>query len=320
VIRDVSTEVNELRVEVLRAREEARQVIENKSPEVIMGCVKPDRCPCPNLCHPDLPEYPIYDLPRLQERKARDLKGNGILAIEDIPDDYPLSERQRNQIEAVRSGEAHIDHKAIAKELAKIEYPLYFLDYETFNPGLPVHDGYRPFQHMVFQYSLHVFDSPGSKPEHVEFLFTDPTDPGAKLVEDLARHIGERGTVVVWNKTFEAERNKEMAEMYPAYRSMLLNINERIFDLMGIFRKGYYIHPDFHGSSSIKKVLPVIAEDFDLRYIDLQIPKGDEAMIAWHDIMSGVLSVEESKAVKQYLRRYCEMDTMAMVEIWKALT
>jgi len=319
VIKDVSTEVDALKDEVRQAREDAWQVMSSKSPEGILGCVKPDDCPCPNLCHPVIPEHPIFDLPRLQEKRARDLIARGILAIEDIPNDTPLSERQRKQVEVVKSGETHIDSKAIKKELKKLEYPLHFLDYETFNPGLPAHDGYHPYQQIVFQYSLHVFNAPGSKPVHYEFIFTGQSDPGIKVAEDLTKHIGKKGSVVVWNKTFEAERNKEMAEMYKGYRSTLLNINERIFDLMEIFRKGYYIHPDFHGSNSIKHVLPVLAKDFDMRYTDLEITKGDEAAMAWLDITSNVLSEEEAEAVKQYLLRYCELDTMAMVKIWEAL-
>jgi hypothetical protein len=319
VIQDVTKEVDSLKSEVLKAREDAWLVAASQSPEGILDCVKPDTCPCPSLCHPALPEYPIYDLPRLREEKARDLKDRRILAIEDIPDDYPLSARQRKQVEVVRSGEPYIDLKTIEKELARLEFPLYFLDYETFNPGIPVYGGYRPFQHMAFQYSLHAFDSQKSKPKHFEFIVTDPIDPGIKLVEDLAKNIGEKGSVVVWNKTFEVERNKDMADMYPQYRSFLLNINKRIFDLMEIFSKGYYIHRDFHGSSSIKKVLPVLAKDDDLRYTNLPIPKGDEAMMAWLEIMSGVFSVEEATAVKQDLLRYCEFDTMAMVKNWEAL-
>jgi hypothetical protein len=319
VIQDVTKEVDTLKSEVLKAREAAWLVATSQSPAGVLDCVKPDTCPCPSLCHPDLPEYPIYDLPRLREEKARDLKERGILAIEDIPDDYPLSARQWKQVEVVRSGEPYIDLLTIEKELARLEYTLYFLDYETVNPGIPVYGGYRPFQHMAFQYSLHAFDSPKSKPKHFEFIVTDPIDPGIKLVEDLAKNIGEKGSVVVWNKTFEVERNKDMAEMYPQYRSFLLNINERIFDLMEIFSKGYYIHRDFHGSSSIKKVLPVLAKDYEPRYTDLPIPKGDEAMMAWLEIMSGVFSVEEAKAVKQDLLRYCEFDTMAMVKNWEAL-
>jgi hypothetical protein len=319
VIQDVSTEVDDLKDEVRQAREDAWQITTSKSPINILGCVKPDSCPCPNLCHPANPEHPIFDLPRLQEKKARDLAARGILAIEDIPEDYPLSERQRQQVEVVRSGKPHMNFRAIKKELEELEYPIHFLDYETFNPGLPAYDGYRPYQQIVFQYSLHVFKTPGSNPDHFEFLFTGAGDPGIKLAEDLTKHIGARGSVVVWNKTFEIERNKELAEMYPEHRSRLLDINERIFDLMEIFRKGYYLHADFHGSNSIKHVLPVLAKDFDLHYADLQISKGDEAAMAWLDITSDVLSAEEIEAVKQYLLSYCELDTMAMVKIWEAL-
>ena len=285
----------------------------------IMTCIKPNDCPCPKLCHPDLPKYPIYDLPRLNKVKTRELVANGILAIEDIPDDYPLSERQRTQVEAVKAGKAYIDLFAIKNELAKLEFPLYFLDYETFNPGMPTYDGYKPYQNMVFQYSLHVYETPKSKATHYECLITEPGDPGISLVEHLSKHIGESGSVVVWNRTFEAERNKEMAEMYPDYGDILLNINGRIFDLMEIFKQGYYIHPDFHGSYSIKNVLPVLVKDQDLSYDDLPIPKGEEAMMAWLGIMRGILSEDEIIITKKELLRYCELDTMALVKNWKAL-
>jgi hypothetical protein len=319
VIEDVTNQVDDLKAEVARMREDAWTVAKSESPDGILDCVKPKTCPCIQLCHPELPEYPIYDIPRLREGKARDLKERGILAIEEIPDDYPLSDRQRKNVVAVKSGKPFIDINAIENKLAQLEYPLYFLDYETFNPGRPYYDGYRPFQHIVFQYSLHVFDSPKSKPCHFEFLFTEQGDPGIHLVEDLAKHIGETGSVVVWHKPFESERNKELAGMYPEHQAVLHNINDRIFDLMEIFSKGHYIHADFHGSSSIKKVLPVLVEDYEERYTDLPIPKGDEAMMAWLEIMSGVFSLEEAKNIKQDLLRYCEMDTIAMVKNWEAL-
>ncbi|MGD8457269.1 MAG: DUF2779 domain-containing protein [Anaerolineales bacterium] len=318
-IEDVSAQVDELKDEVKKTREDAWQVAKSKSPKNVPECVKPDHCPCPNLCHPELPEHSIYDLSRLNKEKARDLKAKGILAVEDIPPDYKLSERQRKQVEAVKWGKPFLDIQAIKNELAKLEYPLYFLDYETFNPGLPAYDGYHPFQHMVFQYSLHVLDTSESKPKHYEFLFTGSSDPGIEVVEDLAKHIGERGSVVVWYKFFETKRNEEMAERYPEYRSFLLDINERVYDLMEVFSKGYYIHPGFHGSSSIKKVSPILVKDVELHYNDLDISCGDNAMIAWHEITSGVLSNEEVEAVEQYLLHYCKMDTMAMVKIWEAL-
>ena len=172
---------------------------------------------------------------------------------------------------------------------------------------------------MVFQYSLHVFETQDSEPIHYEYLAIDDGDPGIKLIEHLANHIGEIGSVIVWNKAFEAGRNKEMAEMYPEYQDVLLSINDRIFDLMVVFSKGYYVHPDFHGSASIKNVLPVLVQDYALKYDELPIPKGDEAMIAWVSIMKGVLSQKEIEQTKQDLLHYCELDTMAMVKNWEAL-
>lgn len=106
-------------------------------------------------------------------------------------------------------------------------------------------------------------------------------------VEHLTNHMGQTGSVIVWNKVFEAGNNREMAERYPSYRKMLENNNDRIFDLMEIFSKGYFIHLDFHGSASIKNVLPILVEDRDLSYEELSISKGDDAMLTWYAIMAG---------------------------------
>ena len=315
----VDAEIDKLHEEVKKCRDEAWQVVSSATPSDIQECAKPKKCPCQKLCHPELPEYPIYDLPRLNERKARDLKAQGILSISDIPEGYPFSDRQNRDVEAVKSGGPVLDIYAIQGELAKLEYPLYFLDYETYNPGVPWHDGYKPYQHMVFQYSLHVFETQDSEPIHYEYLAIDDGDPGLKLVEHLSKHIGVIGSVVVWNKAFESGRNKEMAKMYQEYSDVLLSINDRIFDLMEVFSKGYYVHPDFHGSASIKNVLPVLVQDYALKYDELPIPKGDEAMMAWVSMMKDVLSQEEVEQTKQDLLHYCELDTMAMVKNWEAI-
>jgi hypothetical protein len=88
---------------------------------------------------------------------------------------------------------------------------------------------------------------------------------------------------------------------------------------MVVFSKGYYVHPDFHGSASIKNVLPILVQDYALKYDELPIPRGDEAMMAWASIMKGVLSQEQIEKTKQDLLHYCEMDTMAMVRNWEAI-
>jgi hypothetical protein len=319
VIEDVTEAVEKLEGEVATGREEARRVLTNNSPSGIRGCVKPESCPCPTLCHPHLPDHPIFDIARLNEQKARDLKARGILSITDIPEDYPLSSRQIRQVQIQKSGKPFIDSAAVIKELSNLKYPLHFLDYETYSSGIPFFNGYRPFQHIVFQYSLHVVASPDSEAGHFEYLITENKDPGVDLLAHLAKHLQREGSVVVWNKTFETGRNSEMAERYPEYRPWLDDVNGRIYDLMDVFEKGYYIHPDFRGSVSIKRVFPVLVQKNASTYVDLPISKGDEAMAAWLRIVTGKLSREEVEQTRQDLLRYCKFDTEAMLKIWKAL-
>lgn len=317
LVENLDEQAEDLRQEVLLSREEAFEIAARETPNEILECVKPKTCPCPSLCHPELPEHSIYNLPRLSEKKKRALKAEGILAIKEIPDDYKLSAKQALHAKAIKSGQPIIDYPAIKASLAQLEYPLYFLDYETFNPAIPQYDGFRPHEHMVFQYSLHVFQSQSAVPQHYEFIATQPGDPSRALVEHLAERIGESGSVIVWNQSFEATRNKDMAARYPEYAEMLLGINTRMYDLMKIFSRGHYVHPDFHGSASIKAVLPVLVGD--ISYQDLTIGKGDEAMAAWVEIMRGMRTEEQVEQTKQDLLKYCEQDTMAMVRNWEFL-
>ncbi len=319
VVAKMNDSIEELREEVLVAREEAWQVASRDTSEGIQTCVKPDDCPCPTICHGELPEHSIYGVPRLNQNKKRELRADGILAIQDIPDGYPLSGYQSQIVEVVKDGEPFSDIPAIINELAKLEYPLNFLDYETYNPGIPFFDGYWPYQHVVFQYSLHIVETPDSELEHHELLLTNEGDPGIKLVKHLSERITDTGSVIVWHKTFETGRNKEMAEQYPEYRDFILNINTRIYDLKEIFSKGFYIHPDFHGSSSIKNVLPVLVPEFDQNYAELPISSGEEAMLAWANIMLGNIPQEQRSQLRQELLSYCELDTLAMVKIWQVL-
>ncbi len=320
VIEDLTQESTDVRDEVATAREGARLVVVTATHEGIANCLKPESCPCPSLCHPELPEHPIYNIPRLNQKKARGLQSRNVLAIKDIPDDFPLSDRQTQHVTAVKRGNPLIDAAAIKSELQQLVYPLYFLDYETFNPAVPLFDGYKPYRHIVFQYSLHVIPKPGSAPEHFACLITEQGDPGNKIVQHLSQNLGRSGSVVVWNKTFEAGRNKEMAEMYPEHGDFLLGINDRMYDLMNPFSKGYYIHPDFHGSASIKNVLPALVGDTELNYEHLPISKGDEAMLAWADVLTGCIPGERIEETRENLLRYCELDTLAMVRIWEVLS
>ncbi len=94
-------------------------------------------------------------------------------------------------------------------------------------------------------------------------------------------------------------------------------LNERIYDLGDFVSRGLYLHPGFKGSWSLKNVLPVMVPG--LNYEDLEIGNGEEAMLAWWNLVHGQLSEAQVEPVKQALLKYCQLDTLAMVNIWKKL-
>jgi hypothetical protein len=198
-------------------------------------------------------------------------------------------------------------------ELDRLEYPLWFLDYETCISAIPQFDNHHPQQQIVFQYSLHRLDHPGGALDHFGHIAITSCDPSIELLEHLSTDLGPSGTVVVWNKTFEMTRNKEMAILYPVYARFLEDLNARIYDLGDIVNLGYYIHPGFKGSWSIKNVLPVMVNE--LTYEGLGINRGDQASMAWWNITFGNLQNQEKEILVENLKKYCQQDTLAMVEI-----
>jgi hypothetical protein len=164
-----------------------------------------------------------------------------------------------------------------------------------------------------------VVTEPSSKAGHFQTLLSGGNDPGPELILALRKDLPPNGSVIIWNKTFEAGRNTEMAERYPEHREYLLDINERIFDLMDIFRKGYYIDPSFKGSASIKYVLPALIPDFEGEYERLGISSGEETMLAWAAIQQGEIRKDQLEKVQNDMFAYCKLDTLAMMKIWEML-
>jgi len=296
-------------LEIITLKEEVKKRIGKQ-------CDNPYECPFKKYCWKNLPEYSIFDLQRITEEQLTTLQDMGVEKIADIPDDFDLNEKQENQVVAVKAERDFIDKQSIENTLKKLEYPLYFLDYETYAPAIPLFDGLKPYQQMCFQYSLHVIKSKGEKCEHYEYLHTGKDMPVEKLLSSLQQHIGDTGSVIVWYKAFEMERNEEMAELYPQYADFLRSVNNRVFDLMEIFSNQYYVSPKFKGSCSIKKVLPVVVPE--LSYSDLEdVQEGKTASLYWFKHIYGGSELKER--IETNLLKYCELDTMAMVEVFNVL-
>jgi hypothetical protein len=279
---------------------------------------KSGHCPTFRYFNPDIPEYSVFNISRIGAKNLAVLVDDEIHEVHDVPGDIKLTAGQQNQVIVAKSKEPIIDKTAIKELLSELEYPLYFLDYETVSSALPMFVGCTPFQQIPFQYSLHVLRSPDAELEHYEYLARDNTNaPMKELLASLKDHAGHTGSVIVWYKVFETGRNSEMARMYPEYSQFLENINERIFDLMDMFSKQHFVHHKFKGSSSIKYVLPVLVPEFS--YKQMEIQNGLVASIRWYDAVMGVVEKGQAEKTFEDLLKYCCLDTLAMVKIYEFL-
>ncbi len=318
IVEDMAEHIAKKEDEVYQSRVDAFGTLRLEKPLVDEHCYNPNTCPYPEVCFPALPDFSIYDLGRGSKKQYQSLIDMDVKLVKDIPDTFKANYKQRLQIQSARTEKPIIDHEAVQEEMSRLSYPLYFLDYETYGEALPLFDRYTPYQQAVNQYSIHVLESPESDDfKYYEFLATDQVDPAYDLTKNLCEVIGDEGSIIVWNKGFECGRNDELAVLCPEYADQLKSINDRVFDLMEIFSQGLYVDYRFHGSASIKKVLPVLVPE--LSYKDLEIGEGATAMLKWNEMVFGDLSDDEREGIKVNLLTYCKLDTWAMVEIWRKL-
>lgn len=272
-----------------------------------------NHCDTFRLFNPSVPTPSIYSLPRLSASKREELVAGGIFALQDIPAGYGLTAKQQVVLDAARAGAPLVDMDAIRAFLTDLSFPLYFFDYETYASAVPIVDGASPHRHFPVQYSLHILDEDG-RLTHDEFLEREVRLPD-RLIAQMETDIGPTGSIVAWHASFEKTQNRNMAALFPDKANFLTDLNNRMVDLEDVF-KSAYIDAAFDGSTSIKKVLPVICPD--LSYADLDVQDGSLAMEAWERLIGS--EGNEAETIARSLLRYCERDTLAMVEIHKFLS
>ena len=290
---------------------------QEQTPEVKIGlhCTSPYHCNFIGHCWSHLPERSVFDIKGLHADKKFELHDNGIIDIMDVPDDYKLTDRQRLQISSYKNGKSTIDKKGITEFLSTLKYPLYFVDFETFQPAIPLYDHSRPYQQIPFQYSLHYKKDKDSKIEHYEYLAETGIDPRIGFIQSLLEHTRTAGDIMVYSP-FEATRIKELIADFPQENKSLEKLLGRLRDLMIPFQKNYYYTPEMDGSHSIKSVLPALVPD--MNYKNLNIADGISASYNFENLTAeaDLFKVEQTR---QDLLEYCKMDTLAMVKILEVL-
>lgn len=264
--------------------------------------------------NPTIPKPSIYNLPRIGKKKLNQFVTEGRFDLMDI-DNSEVSGNQLNVLKAAKSGSPLINESIIESFYEQVRYPVYFLDYETYSSAIPFVEGVKPHAHIPFQFSIHVKHAENnSELQHFEYL-ADKAKLPLEMIETMEKIIETDGTIVSWHKSFENTRNKEMGILYPNKDDFLKNITERTLDLEDIF-KGGYVDISFGGSTSIKKVLPVIVPD--LTYDNMVVTNGTDAMETFTRILE-MPDGADRKKLRHDMLEYCKLDTLAMVRIFEKM-
>jgi hypothetical protein len=283
-------------------------------PENIIGthCDKPYGCPLKDDCWSFLPEGHVFQLTR-GGKKSFELFDNKIYAIKDIPEDFKLTDKQGIQWDCEVNDKVHVHKESIKHFLSELKYPLYYLDFETFNGAIPLFDGVKPYQQIPFQFSLHIVKEEGAAPEHIEFLYDGSGDPREEFIKKLKESLGEAGNIVAYNMAFEKGVISKIAELLPEYKDWAENVNGRMVDLWVPFRNFSYYNPKQKGSASIKHVLPSLVGGDG--YKGMNIADGMAASIEYFNSHYGEIEESKKAKVREDLLKYCGLDTKAMIWI-----
>jgi len=257
----------------------------------------------------------ILRMPRLTRKQFDGLSDAGIESVVEIPDGFPLHRSQRHMCEAVRTSRSFVQH-GLAERLPGTGPPASYLDFETANPAVPLYPGTRPFQNIPFQWSLHR-DSGDARLVHSEFLADATGDPRREFCETLLAALRDSDDPVLVYSPFESRVLENLAGSFADLSDEIRAVRNRLVDLLPIVRECVY-HLDFHGSFSIKSVAPALAPGFG--YGDLDgVSEGGVAAAAFHEMASGASDSERVARLREQLLAYCARDTLALVQVHRAL-
>lgn len=289
--------------QVLRLREAPNTPIGDQ-------CSDPDECPFYERCHKKLPDHHVDELYLTRQKQKDALIDAGKTMIADLTEADAPNAPAKRQVRAVKAMRRVVE-PGLRAALSGLRPPIAYLDFETVQLAVPRWHRCRPQDMVAVQFSVHRegFDDNTTR----NFLAKRGGDPRPALIEQIIEACAGAASIVVYYEAFEKSRIKELADCFPAHKAALMDIHDRIVDLLPIVRDHVY-DPWFRGSFSLKKVLPALVPD--LTYESLAIQEGMAASAAiYRMLFDEKVDAIEQDVLRQDLLAYCHRDTEAMVRL-----
>ena len=311
VEQDLTGEVRTLEPTVINLLVKARDAVAGQIPDIPVGtqCTNPYECQFIQHCWPTDTAYPIAGLGG-SKAKLGNWVAMGHRDIRDV-DAGDISAATQLRIHHVTCQGAAEILPGAKQAFDALEYPRYYLDFETIGPAVPFWAGTRPYQAVPVQWSCHI-ESEGDRLEHREFLDLSGRAPMRRLAEALIEALGDSGPVLMYTN-YEEQVLKTLKDIYPDLEARLDAIIDRLYDLHPVVKDHYY-HPDMLGSWSIKAIMPTIRPDMDYATLD-GINEGTGASEGFIEAINPDTDLARKAELEEQLLRYCKFDTEAMVEI-----
>ncbi len=273
-------------------------------------------CPYMDSCFAG-DEESIFSLKSIPFTKQMSLYQRGITSVEDYVNLPECEARVKREIMVRTCDEDVYSKEDINAFLAKLHYPLGFLDFETMEVFNPKEKFLSPMDTVITQFSYHLIEKEGAEPVHFEFIGDGENYCEREAAEALCNCIGSEHCVLMYSD-YEKTCIERLIKRLPEYREKLDVIKNNLVDLERPFAKKFLVNRRMEGKSSLKKVLPALYPDApELDYSRMAIKNGQQAESVYARL--GRMSPSERVKAMDDLKKYCALDTLAMIKLWEKL-
>jgi hypothetical protein len=205
--------------------------------------------------------------------------------VNETPSKTGLQRVERQEFQILKSKDLdpdyYLDREGLMQEVASIQYPLHFIDFETTMVPLPFFKGQRPYEQIAFQFSHHTMDEQGKVVHQTEWINHQLGQfPNFQFVRELKKALSQdRGTVL----RYAHHENTVLCQLYDQlahsnepdrkqlmqwiqtityrtegkgpHKTMLWEGERNMVDQWDLVKRFYY-DPVTNGSNSLKAVLP----------------------------------------------------------------